>query len=187
MLAATRLSPISTSLIVTLLGAAIGFATPTLKVRAAAARRRGDAQHAVSSFLNLVVVSLAGGAGVEQALSDSAHCGTGPTYRDIGYALEHARLARIPAWDTLTALGDRLGVPPLNQLAATVGLAGTEGAKVRDSLRSRAHSLTTSRLTETEAHASAATERMSLPVVALFAGFLLFLGYPAVAAVTSGL
>ena len=33
---------------------------------------------------------------------------------------------------------------------------------------------------------NAATERMSLPIVALFAGFLIFLGYPAMAAVLGG-
>src|SRR5206468_3567276 len=38
-----------------------------------------------------------------------------------------------------------------------------------------------------DADAAAATERMSLPIVALMAGFLIFLAFPAVAAVMSGL
>ena len=34
-----------------------------------------------------------------------------------------------------------------------------------------------------EGDASAATERMSLPIILLFGGFMIFLGFPAVAAV----
>lgn len=167
--------------------AALGFAVPTLRLNADAQRLRADAQHAVAAFLGLVVVSISGGAGVDQALHDAAALGTGPIFRDIRYALDHAHLARIPAWDTLAALGTRLGVEPLEQLAATVGLAGTEGAKVRDSLRARAQALRERQLATVEADASAATERLSLPVVMLFTGYLVFLGYPAVTAVTTGL
>jgi tight adherence protein C len=170
-----------------LLFAAIGFAAPELSVRSEAAKHRAAFRHALGSFLDLVVVSLAGGAGVDQALDDAASVGRGPAYAELRYALQEARLARVAPWDTLAELGRRVGVDELHQLAATVGLAGTEGAKVRASLRSRAAALRTRQLTDAEAEASAATERMSLPIVALMAGFLVFLGYPAVAAVLSGL
>ena len=66
-------------------------------------------------------------------------------------------------------------------------LAGTEGAKVRASLAAKAASLRTHELAEAETADQAATERMSLPVVLLFAGFLLFLGFPAVEKVLTGL
>jgi tight adherence protein C len=170
-----------------LLFAVIGFAAPELSVRSEAAKHRAAFRHALGSFLDLVVVSLAGGAGVDQALDDAVSVGRGPAYAELRYALQEARLARVAPWDTLAALGRRVGVDELHQLAATVGLAGTEGAKVRASLRSRAAALRTRQLTDAEAEASAATERMSLPIVALMAGFLVFLGYPAVAAVLSGL
>ena len=81
----------------------------------------------------------------------------------------------------------RFGVPELAELAATVALAGTEGAKVRASLSAKAVSLRVHELTEAETSAQAATERMSLPVVLLFAGFLIFVGYPAVEHVLTGL
>lgn len=164
-----------------------GFFAAELAVRSEAAQHRAAFRHAFGSFLDLVVVSLAGGAGVDQALDDAASVGTGPAYAELRHALAEARLARVPPWDTLAALGQRVGVPELHQLAATVGLAGTEGAKVRASLRSRAAALRTRQLTDAEGQASAATERMSLPVVGLFAGFLIFLGFPAVAAVLGGL
>ncbi|GAA3346545.1 type II secretion system F family protein [Amorphoplanes nipponensis] len=175
--------PVAASLI---LGVA-GFLAPELSVRGDAAKYRAAFRDALSSFLDLVVISLASGAGVDQALDEAAQVGSGPAYSELRYALAEARLARVPPWDILAVLGRRVAVPELQQLAASVGLAGTEGARVRDSLRSRAVSLRDRQLTEAEGEANAATERMSLPIVALFAGFLIFLGYPAVAAVLSGL
>ena len=74
----------------------------------------------------------------------------------------------------------------LSALAASVALAGTEGARVRASLAAKAASLRTHELAEAETADQADTERMSLPVVLLFAGFLL-LGYAAVQEVLTGL
>ncbi|GIE93893.1 type II secretion system F family protein [Paractinoplanes rishiriensis] len=175
--------PVAASLI---LGVA-GFLAPELSVRSDAAKYRAAFRDALSSFLDLVVISLASGAGVDQALDEAAQVGSGPAYSELSYALAEARLARVPPWDILAVLGRRVAVPELQQLAASVGLAGTEGARVRASLRSRSVSLRDRQLTEAEGEANAATERMSLPIVTLFAGFLIFLGYPAVAAVLSGL
>jgi hypothetical protein len=67
-----------------------------------------------------------------------------------------------------------------------VGLAGTEGAKVRASLGAKAVSLRMHELTEAESSEQAATEKMSLPVVLLFAGFLCFIAFPAVERVLTG-
>jgi uncharacterized membrane protein len=72
-------------------------------------------------------------------------------------------------------------------LAASVSLAGSEGAKIRASLAAKAHALRARQLADAEAHAQSATERMSLPVVLLFGAFLLFLGYPATVNVLGGL
>lgn len=175
--------PVGGSLV---LGAA-GFLAPKLSVRSEAAKYRAAFRDALSSFLDLVVISLAAGSGVDQALDEATKVGSGPAYTELRYALAEARLARVPPWDILAILGRRVAVPELVQLAATVGLAGAEGAKVRASLRSRAVSMRDRQLTDAEGEANAATERMAMPIVALFAGFLIFLGYPAMAAVLGGL
>jgi Flp pilus assembly protein TadB len=170
-----------------LLGAVAGFLTPELAVRTEATKHRAAFRDALSSFLDLVVISLASGSGVDQALDDAARIGTGPAYTELRYALTEAHLARIAPWNILADLGRRVGIGELQQLAATVGLAGTEGAKVRASLRSRAVALRDRQLSDAEGTANAATERMALPIVALFAGFLIFLGFPALSAVLGGL
>ena len=164
-----------------------GFFVPDLGVHAEATRRRRDFRHALSSFLDLVVIALAGGGGVETALGDAAGVGEGWAFAALRRALDQARLARETPWAALGRLGTELGVTELSELAASVALAGTEGAKVRASLAAKATSLRTHALAEAETADQAATERMSLPVVLLFAGFLFFLGFPAVERVLHGL
>lgn len=167
--------------------AAGGFWLPDLDVRARAARQRNSARHALSAYLNLIRVTLAGGAGVEGALWDAAGIGDGPTFADLRRALTTARLTRTTPWTVLRQLGEELDLAELVELSDSVALAGTEGAKVRTSLAAKSAAMRTRELTDAEADAHSATERMSLPVVVLFAGFLVFLGYPALITVLSGL
>lgn len=179
--------PLVVPLWASLVLAVAGFVLPDLGIHADAGRRRRDFRHALSSFLDLVVVALAGGGGVETALGDAASVGGGWAFAYLRRALDQARLARETPWTALGRLGNELGVGELSELAASVSLAGTEGAKVRASLAAKAASLRTHELAEAETADQAATERMSLPVVLLFAGFLVFLGYPAVEKVLTGL
>lgn len=174
-------------LIAALVCGGVGFLLPDLRVRQRAAARRASFRHALSAYLNLVRMSLAGGAGVDGALTTSATVGHGWAFSYIRRALTVARITRATPWTTLRQLGEELDVRELVELAAAVSLAGTEGAKVRVSLAAKAAALRVHELTESEGAAKAATERMALPVVCLFAGFLLFIGFPAVAAVLAAL
>lgn len=167
--------------------AAAGFLLPDLQARAEAAKRRRGFRHALSAYLDLVWITLAGGAGIDSALNDSAAIGRGWAFEQMRRALGTARLTRTSPWATLRQLGEELDVTELSELAASVSLAGTEGAKVRTSLAAKAAALRTHQLTDAEAEAQAATERMSLPVMALFLGFLTFIAYPALHKVLSGL
>ena len=167
--------------------AAVGFVVPDLGIHADANRRRRDFRHALSSFLDLVVVALAGGGGVESALADAAGVGAGWPFAYLRRALDQSRLAREAPWTGFGRLGEQLGIGELSELAASVALAGTEGAKVRASLAAKATSLRTHQLAEAETADQAASERMSLPVVLLFAGFLFFIGFPAVERVLTSL
>jgi len=170
-----------------LLLAAGGFLLPEQALHAEAQRRRAELRAALSGLLDLVVVGLAGGAGVEQALRDAAADPGSWGQRRLRQAVHAAHLARIPPWQTLGQLGADTDVPALTELAAALSLAGSEGAKVRATLSARAASLREHELSDAEAAAASATEKMSLPVVALFGGFLVFIGFPALSAVLAAL
>jgi tight adherence protein C len=75
----------------------------------------------------------------------------------------------------------------LEELAAAVGLAGAEGARIRLTLAAKAKSIRQHDLAEAESDANAVTERLFLPGVFLLVGFLVFIAYPAVARISAGL
>jgi len=167
--------------------APVGAIYPSLALSSKAETRRRSFRHAFSSFLDIVSISLAGGRGVETALVAGSEAGQGWAFAEIRRALFEARLLGETPWAGLARLGADLDVPELGELAASAALAGSEGARVRASLAAKARALRLRGLTEIEAAAQSASERMSLPIVALMVGFILFLTYPAVDQVLYGL
>lgn len=163
------------------------FFVPDLSLRSEAAERRKEFKRALGSFLDLVVISLAGGAGVESALRDAAGIGSGWAFAHLHNALEVTALTGETPWAALARLGDEVGVDELVQLSSSVSLAGTEGARVRESLAVKATSLRDHALAEAETEAESTTEKMALPVVLLFFGFLVLVGYPALSLIINGL
>lgn len=174
-------------LIAAFIVSAVLFLVPDLMVRDQAKKRRAEMRHALSAFLDLTVVALAGGVGVDQALDDAASVLDGWSATQLQHALTNAELERISPWGPLGELGRHLDVSELTELASTVALAGREGAKVRASLAAKAAALRTRQLADAHTAAQQATELMALPLVLLFAGFLVFLGYPGVVGVLTGL
>ncbi|MGH9157228.1 MAG: type II secretion system F family protein [Acidimicrobiales bacterium] len=162
-----------------------GFLLPDAVLREEAERRRRAFRHALSSYLDLVNVILAGGGGIETALHAAADAGDGWAFAAIRQALDRAQLTNRTPWDTFAQLGTELGVSELAELAASVALAGSQGARIRASLAAKADSLRGHQVAETESSAEAATERMTIPVAVLLFGFLVFVAYPAVHQITT--
>jgi Flp pilus assembly protein TadB len=129
---------------------------------------------------------LAGGAGIETALVSASRVGDGETFIRIADALDVARSRRQSLWEVLAIEGERLGIEELPELAATIRLGGEQGARMTASLVAKASSMRSKQLAEIEAQANSATERMGLPMVLLFLGFLVLLGYPALQMINSG-
>ena len=162
-----------------------GFLLPDYALREEASRRRRDFRHALSAYLDLVNVILAGGGGLDSALHAAADAGDGPAFAQLRHALSRARLTNRSPWDVFGELGDRLDVHELRELGASVSLAGTHGARIRASLAAKADALRGHQQAEVEADAEAATERMTIPVAVLLFGFLVFIAYPALVQITS--
>ena len=175
--------PVGAVALLALIAGAAGFFVPDLLLVGRAAQRRRDFRYALSLFLDLVVIVLAGGGGVETALHDAANAGSGWAFGELRRALNTARLQRSSPWAALTRLGETIGSPELVELASSVELAGTSGARVRESLRAKAISARDHELAEAESEALAASERMGAPMVAMFVGLILLIGYPAMVTV----
>jgi len=167
------------------LGAILGAVLPTLQLRHTAEERRRDFRHAVSAFLDLVAMNLAGGRGVPEALSAAVSISDGWAMVRIRDTLQNARLHGVTPWAALGELGEELAVEELRDLAATLALVAEDGAKVRESLAARAASMRQRELADAEARAAQRSQSMLVAQLLLCVGFLLFLGYPAAAGLLS--
>lgn len=166
--------------------AAAGFILPDAILRQRARERRESFRYALSAFLDLVSISLAGGGLVQGSMQDAVSVGRGWAFDEFRRPLGATRTSGHPPWEDLGRLGDELGVPELEELAASLTLAGAEGARVRQSLMAKAESLRQRRMTDAEGQANQSSEKMVLPLVLLGLAFLLFLGYPALSRVLGG-
>lgn len=162
-----------------LIGAVVGFLSPSLVLRSRAKARRRTFVHAFSAYLDLVNVLLAGGAGIETALISAAEAGDGWAFGTLRASLVRARLSRRSPWTELRVLGTRWGMNEVIEVAGSMNLSGDHGARIRSSLAARADSMRARQVAEIEAIAQSATERMGLPMMLLFVGFMVLLGYPA--------
>jgi tight adherence protein C len=172
---------------VSLMLAGLFFYALDLEVMSKAAEARSDALADLSVFLDITVVSLAAGTGVEQSLGGASEIGESPAFDRLRHSLDVAFLSRIPIHEAFAELGATLGLPELQELAASLALAGTEGAKIRASLAAKAESIRATTLADEEAAAASATERMTIPISLLMAGFLVLLMFPAMATALTAL
>jgi tight adherence protein C len=164
----------------TLGGMGWGLVAPFIALRRDARSRRQAFGHALSAWCDVVVMSLASGRGVEQAMETAASAGKGWAFTELRSALHAGYVRGEPPWVALGHLGAELGIPDLTELSSTIAMAGEEGAAVRVTVAAKARTIRERITAETELTEAAVTERMSLPSILLVLGFLIFLGYPAV-------
>lgn len=168
-------------------GAILGVALPCNNLVRASERRRTHFRSVLSSFVDLVVLGLSGGVGLEGSMLAAASISDDWAAIAIATTLAAAREGGQSPWEALGHLGLSFGVDELIELAATLQLAGLEGAKVRQSLAARAEALRRHEQAAQEAAANAATERLFLPGSLLLLGFLIFIGFPACMRIFNGL
>lgn len=178
--------PVGPCLLGSVGGGVIGFLLPVWQLRDRARLARRDFRTSLSAYLDLVSILLAGGAGIETALVAAARVGDGPSFASVARCLDVARATRRSPWDVLAEHGERIGVEELPQLASTIRLGGEQGARMTASLVAKAESMRAKQMADVEARANSATERMGLPMVMLFLGFLVLLGYPAMHMIGAG-
>ncbi len=159
--------------------AAVFFLLPDVEVRRDAAAKRRDLRRVVGAYLDLVAMNLAGGRGLPEALMAAAEVSDGWALLRIRTCLADARITGISQWEALGQLGADLGVEELKDLSASLALVADDGAKVRESLGSRAETMRHRELAEIEGSAGEKSQSMLVAQLLLCAGFLVFLIYPA--------
>ena len=163
-----------------LLLAMIFFFLPDLELKQKVDKRRRDFRHAIGAFLDLVAMNLAGGRGVPEALMSASEIGTGWAMWRISDALTSARIIGQTPWQALGALGEEVRIDELRDLSAALSLVAEDGAKVRESLTTRAAGLRRRELAELQGQAGERSQSMLVAQMLLAGAFLIFLIYPAV-------
>lgn len=159
--------------------AALFFFLPDVEVRRDAADKRKDLRRVIGAYLDLVAMNLAGGRGLPEALMAAAEISDGWALVRIRSCLADARITGISQWVALGRLGAELGVEELQDLSVALGLVADDGAKVRESLASRAETMRHRELAEIEGSAGENSQSMLVAQLMLAAGFLVFLIFPA--------
>jgi tight adherence protein C len=136
-----------------LVAAVAGWFATDAQVRARARRRRQELDSALVSYVSLVGVLLAGGAGIQQSLHDAVDTGRGWPFLVLRRALTDARIRGISPWQAFDEHGTRLGLVSLVDLAAI------------------------------EREAAGRTSAMVGPTGFMLAGFVILLIYPAFQAI----
>ncbi len=169
-------SPVVATL-VGLTSAAVAFAVPDIRLRTRAASRRAAFRHALSAYLDLVAIIMSGGGGLQTALVRAAESGEGWAFGEIRYALDRARLSGRTPWSQLGLLADQFDIRELRDLVAAAELSGSEGARLTESVATKADVLRARLQAEVEKSSEALTEQMLLPVGLLLVALFLFLGF----------
>lgn len=161
---------------------ALGLALVESDRTTKAAAARNEIRAALTQFLELTSIMLAGGAGAETALERASLNGYGRGFslfaREIVRAKEDPRLN---AFVALRDLGMRINVSELVDFGNVMILSSENSATIRQALNDKAGLIV---LQDHERRRAAANSRnvwMSIPVVGMAGGFIFWLMYAATA------
>lgn len=153
---------------------------PGYAARTQARERRQEFRAALATYLDMVALERAAGAGPPQALQAPADVCTGWVFGQISQVLEHAKRAGEQPWRGLAQLGERVGIAELTELADIAEDAGSEGTQVLATLLAKAQSMRTAALTDARARANSRTSEMPIAIGISVFGFLVLVCFPAI-------
>jgi len=155
------------------------WAAPSQEIKTKAARARTEFRAALRVFLTLVGLERQARGSPTEALEEASREWRSWPFRLMHAEILRAELAGQQPWDGLRQLGDRLEVQELRNLADIVSTAA-DGAAIFDTLLAESRSLQHRYLTDEEAAANAASERLVQPVALLAISFMMLVLAPAV-------
>ena len=166
-------------LVLVLLGMLAGYAGADAALRKRAAERRGQFLRALSAYMDLVKILVAGGSHSDGALYQAAAVGSGWAFDELKAAMDWSRVNGRPPAAGFERLADEIGVADVEELAATIRLTAEQGASPAEALATKAEMLSALELANARMKADSTTERMSIPTVVVAIAFVAFVGYPA--------
>jgi hypothetical protein len=169
--------PIAVRSAASLVGAVGLFVLPNLDIHGKAKARASSSNHVLTAgFIDLVALERRAG-GAPSALENAARVGRGQWVFDrLAEGFTQSSVDGRPPWDVLRAMGDELALPELDDLANIMALAEQQTMPVYQTLREHNRALRVALLTDEQARANAASERLTIPATMLAIVFIAILG-----------
>lgn len=154
-------------LLLTILGALIGWVLPWYVIKKRVKKRQLEISKALADTLDLLVVCVEAGLGLNQALVRVADeiDRISPEMSDELTVTNLEIRAGTPRDEALRALGERTGVEDLRSLTSMLVQTDRFGTSIADSLRVHADTLRTKRMQRAEEAAAKTTVKMIIPLV----------------------
>ncbi|MDX3099985.1 hypothetical protein [Nonomuraea angiospora] len=153
---------------------------PGISARRQAQERRREFRAALATYLDMVALERAAGAGPPQALQAPVDVCTGWMFGQISQVLQQAKRSGEQPWRGLATLGERVGISQLTELADIAEDARSEGTRVMSTLLAKAQSMRTAALADARAQANSRTSEMPIAIGVSIFGFLVLVCFPAI-------
>lgn len=151
-------------LLFALVGGVVGFVLPDLLLRSQGADLTSDATESLLTYFDLVTLERLANQSATQSLHAAAGLSDNAVFAQLRGALERARLEQRMPYTELKALGQRLELPALVDLADVMRLDET-GAALAGTLRARVRELRDAQTAALKIDAQRVSERMTIFMV----------------------
>jgi tight adherence protein C len=173
------------------LGAGLGFMAPNLWLSSVSKKRREKIRHGLADSLDLMVVAVEAGLGLDAALqrvADELSNVHPELTEEIQIAVLEAQMG-IPRAEALDNLANRTLVEELRSMVAMINQAERFGTSIARALRNQAEALRVKRRQQAEERAQQCAVKLMLPLILFIfpAIFIVLAGPAALSFMDSGL
>jgi Flp pilus assembly protein TadB len=173
--------PVALTLVLAPLGGLLGAVIVRRQLIASASAMRTDLRHQLSAYLDLVTMLVSGQSGHESALEQATGFGDGRLFTELRSSFRRSVAAGGSMVDGLRSVGERFDIVELDQVAASIELADSDGAPIARSLGAKCATLRSTLASEHELEARLRTSRLTAPIVGMSLVFMVLVIYPAMA------
>ncbi|NLF80168.1 MAG: type II secretion system F family protein [Clostridia bacterium] len=156
--------PLASTLLIAFIGLTLGMWLPMLIVTSKEKRRNAKILHDMPEIMDLLVVSVEAGLGLDAAITRLYERNRSPLIVELMKTVRDAQMG-LPRRESLKAMGERCNVPELRAFAAALIQAEQLGVSIKKVLFSQADQLRMSYRQRCEARAAKAPIKMMLPMV----------------------
>lgn len=175
------------SVTIVLVASVLGVAIPIASMRSYANEQRNKFVMSMSAVLDLMSLFLAGGMGIEESLITALNSFSNEFSNRLLKELQLVLSTGGELTEVFLLTGRQWDIAEMVEVGNLLKIAGEEGARIKDTITAKAKTVRHKLIYQEREKANKKAERLFFPGVILLAGFLAFIGYPALVQILNGL